>query len=399
MIDTSTFVYDREQQNILSLFYAVLQASPEKRGELAGVFAKELKNSSYPVFIGNETVYLFYEGVCNTVSMLGDITGWKDPLPYTCIEQTNLWHLKLQLPADARIEYLLLVDGTTVLDPFNKFLGRNGLWQQSELAMPEYHRHEYFNEFLYGREGDVAAFKSLTIPSRFLGYDHQIHIYEPKGFEKNVQLPIIYFQDGLDYIRYALVGSTLDKMIEEKRIQPVRAVLVTPPNLHVAKEPNRSTEYGLNDSYVSFFCDELVPFIESQYASCNSPAKRLVAGDSYAGLISFYIAFSHPELFANAYSQSGYFSFRTDKIISLFSEAEKMDLNLYFDIGSFEKIVGADFIPGPEQDFTGANLRMNAVLRKKGYAFRFKVVPEGHTWGNWRRQLVDALLHFFGNDK
>jgi enterochelin esterase-like enzyme len=36
------------------------------------------------------------------------------------------------------------------------------------------------------------------------------------------------------------------------------------------------------------------------------------------------------------------------------------------------------------------------VLDKKGYDVVQREYHEGHTWGNWRRHLIDALEDYFG---
>jgi enterochelin esterase-like enzyme len=152
----------------------------------------------------------------------------------------------------------------------------------------------------------------------------------------------------------------------------------------------------MNDDYVKFFCDELVNFIDQNFPTTRSAESRYIIGDSFAGLISFYIAVSRSDVFANAYSQSGYFSFSNDRLINLFDAADKKSINLYFDIGTYEKKVGADFLPSTELDFTNANRRMRDTLKQKNYEFMYKEYHEGHTWGNWRRHLIDALRYFLG---
>jgi enterochelin esterase family protein len=166
--------------------------------------------------------------------------------------------------------------------------------------------------------------------------------------------------------------------------------------LHQPAEPNRSTEYGMNDKYVKFFCDELVNFVDGNYSTFRLPQGRLVVGDSYAGLISLYIALSRTDVFANVYSQSGYFSFNNDRIIKLIDEHHKKQIKIYLDIGTYEEKVGADFLPSSELNFTNANRRMKQVLASKDYDFIYKEYHEGHTWGNWRRHLIDALKYFLG---
>ena len=207
---------------------------------------------------------------------------------------------------------------TPIVDPLNKFIVRNGWGEISELAMPNYKRHSYFDDYIHGEIGKFDNLKEVILPSKFLIYDHVIHIYLPSGYEEsNNNYPVVYFQDGKDYIEFAVVPHVLDKMIEEKEIEPIIAVFITPPTLHQPKEPNRSTEYGLNDDYVNFFVSELVPFIDNNYRTRVEPGERLVIGDSYGGLISLYIGFSNTDIFGNVYSQSGYHSFNKDKLIKI----------------------------------------------------------------------------------
>jgi len=159
------------------------------------------------------------------------------------------------------------------------------------------------------------------------------------------------------------------------------------------------TEYGLNDKYVNFFADELVPFIHENYSTINDPKARLVAGDSFGGLISAYIPFARPDVFANGYSQSGYQSFNNDKLINLYKSERKKEIELYVDIGIYEEVVGGSFLPKEELNFLEANKRFKKVLEEKGYDFIYKEYPEGHTWGNWKRHLIDALIYFFPKDE
>ena len=61
----------------------------------------------------------------------------------------------------------------------------------------------------------------IILPSKYLFYDHVVHIYLPAGYEKsNKKYPVVYFQDGKDYIEFAVVPHILDNLIEEKEIEP-----------------------------------------------------------------------------------------------------------------------------------------------------------------------------------
>jgi enterochelin esterase-like enzyme len=389
-----------EDHNMFSKFYGeVTQTSNSAEKQiLVNEFLSEVKKKGYPLYENDSTAILLYQGDVGSVAVLGDMGDWVDKLYMEQIENTDLFYYRGNYEPDARLEYWLLIDENQfpVIDPLNKFIVRNGWGEISELAMPKYKRHTLFDNYIHGEIGHFENLEEVNISSQFLNYNHVIHVYLPPGYqESDKNYPVVYFQDGKDYIEFAVVPHVLDKMIEQKEIEPVIAVFVTPPNLHQPKIPNRATEYGLNDEYVKFFVSDLVPFIDDKYRTMDDADERLVLGDSYGGLISLYIGFSNPELFGKVYSQSGYHSFNNDKIIELIRESEKKEIKIYFECGIYEKQVGAAFIPEAERNFLEGNRRLKKVLEINGYQHVYFEYPEGHTWGNWRRHLVGALKYFF----
>jgi hypothetical protein len=80
-------------------------------------------------------------------------------------------------------------------------------------------------------------------------------------------------------------------------------------------------------------------------------------------------------------------------------QSEHKPIRLYVDVGIYERAVGASFLPSKENDFLMANRRFKTVLEQKNYNFVYHEYFEGHTWGNWRRHLIDGLIHFFGTQK
>lgn len=394
----------QENQNIFSKFYDAvnLESDIEKKHILVNNFITGIKKSGYPIYENDSTVILLYHGTVKTVALLGDMNDWVDKFYMQQIENTDLFYYRGNYEPDARLEYWFIINENQmpIIDPLNKFIVRNGWGEISELPMPKYNRNSLFNNYIHGEIGQFKSLKEVVLSSEFLLYNHIIHIYLPAGYSgSDKEYPVVYFQDGKDYIEFAVVPHILDNLIEDNEIEPVIAVFVTPPNLHQPKEPNRATEYGLNDDYVNFFISELVPFIDSTFRTINEPDARLVIGDSYGGLISLYIGFSHPELFEKVYSQSGYHSFNNDKIIQSINNSPMKELNIYFDTGLYESQVGAAFIPERERNFLEGNRRLKKVLETKKYQFVYFEYPEGHTWGNWRRHLIDALKYFFKGDK
>lgn len=373
--------------------------SPPKRQAAVDEFIKNVRMNSYPHIEDEQTAVLFFQDQVDHVSAIGDVSNWVKEIPFKRVNDTDLFYLVLKLEKDARLEYLIKSDRDTEphIDPFNPFIVHNGFGPNSELAMPQYKCLKVFDEYTYGKKGNYDRLEKLIIGPGILPYEHDVYVFLPKNYNPESRAyPTIYIQDGRDYIEYAITPVLLDNLIDSHKIIPVVAVFINPPNRHLPEQPNRMTEYGMSNDYVNFMADELVSTIEDKYKTGGSPASRLVAGDSFGGLISAYAPFLRPDVFGLGYSQSGYQSFDNDCLINAYRLSELKPIRLFIDIGTYEKVVGADMLPEDETDFLAANRRFEKVLREKGYDFVYREYPEGHTWGNWRAHMADALIHFFG---
>jgi enterochelin esterase family protein len=263
--------------------------------------------------------------------------------------------------------------------------------------MPHYRRREVFDLFLDGREGGLELVRRIQLPAGALPYAHTVHVYLPPGYDaSSFRFPAVYFQDGHAYLANGFTSHVLDRLIREGRIPPLVGVFVTPPNIDVPEVPNRMTEYGMNDDYIAFFCDELVAWVDGSFRTEAAPSRRLVVGASYGGLISATIAFRRPTVFGLAYSQSGYLSFRDDALIKECRVVPELPGRFYADCGTYERRVARGIVPDDEGDFLGANRRFRDVMKARKADLIYREYPEGHTWGNWRAHLIDALEHFFG---
>lgn len=367
------------------------------KDEITEALIKNVRTSEYPIFEDDTTYILLYKGKEDSVGIIGDMTNWFETIQMNKVEGTDLFFYKGNAENNARLEYWLMFSktGYPSIDSLNEFKALNGLGELSELAMPRYERHPYFKDYIHGEKGSSENLIVHEIDSEFLNYKHTVHIYLPPGYSEEKSYPVLYLQDGIDYVEFAQVPHTVTNLIKENKIKPLIVVFVTPPNRLQPKFPNRMSEYGLNENYVKFFTEELVPYIDENYRTAAKPQYRLVAGDSFGGLISAYIPFQRPDIFGNGYSQSGYQSFNKDQLINSYRSSDKKNIKLYVDSGLYERSVGVSFLPKEETDFLMANRRFKKVLEDKGYEFVYKEYPEGHTWGNWRRHLIDALIYFF----
>lgn len=372
--------------------------NPLDRQIAANELIQKCRESNYPIFENDSTVVLLYQGNDTSVFIDGDMNYWDEFIAMEKIPGTDLFYKRFVFEPDARLEYGYAVsrEGMLFPDPLNPYKVLNGFGPFSELAMPQYKRHPIFEPFIYGRKSDLSRVIKLVHQSEILGYPHDVFIYLPPDYSENKKYPALYLQDGRDYIEFSHIPVVLDGLITSGKIKPLIAVFVQPPNRFKPDMPNRVTEYGLNDDYIRFFCDELVPFIDEKYATIQSPDGRMVAGDSYGGLISVAIGFKRPDVFGIAYGQSGYYSCFGDQLIREIDALERKNVRFRVDVGTYERVVGGNFLPRNETDFLEAARRLKKVLEKKEYDLVYEEYHEGHTWGNWRRHLIDALEYYFG---
>ena len=360
------------------------------RDQVLSDFWKEVADRGTPLIEadGNTVVFLF-RGNDDSVKLTGDMTGWNTQLPLSRCEGTDLFSLKMSFPADARLDYMFVVDtGNTVLDPCNPRSVMGGFGPKSELAMPGFRQAPELE-----KHTDVPAgtLTTVTHSSAILKYEHTLYVYLPAGYESGAnRYPVVYFQDGSDYLELAYAGRTLDNVIAGGSIQPVMAVFVVPP---IASDRNRTTEYRMNELYAKFFASELAPFIDAQYRTLPRAQHRLVIGPSSGGLASLLIAFRYPEVFGLAASQSGFVSFGGDSIITLFESMPRRPLRLYIDAGVYETAVRP--AGGDEENFLQANRRLRDVLIAQGYGAEYREFQDGHSWGRWRNELPSILRLFF----
>jgi enterochelin esterase family protein len=156
-------------------------------------------------------------------------------------------------------------------------------------------------------------------------------------------------------------------------------------------------EYGMSAEYVAFFTEELSAWVDAHFRTVCDPSARFVVGDSYGGLISLTIGLRRPDIFGMAYSQSGYMSFNKDQLLKELAARDRVGGRFYLDCGTYERCVARGIVPDEEGDFLAANRRMARLMEHKHVDMVYREYPEGHTWGNWRGHLHDALEHFFGS--
>ncbi|HET9053264.1 MAG TPA: alpha/beta hydrolase-fold protein, partial [Cyclobacteriaceae bacterium] len=303
----------------------------------------------------------------------------------TKIPGSDIWILRTAMPTDARLDYkIVLNENNWILDPANlrqQWSGVGGGSPNSELQMPAWQPDAATFERDNIAKGKVHH--DILYNSPVLGYQIMYSVYLPNGYSTGMKYPVIYVTDGYEYLheRMGNMNTVLDNLIADKKIEPVVAVFVDHREPINRSNNKRMDELAMNSKYLTFFSDDLVPFIESTYSVSNDPKERAILGTSMGGLTAAYFAFTRPGIFGLAGIQSPAFWYKTE-IYTVCDNPENPPAKVYLTTG----------VINDAQD--GAR-KMRDILEKNMCAYQYSETNQGHSWGNWRDTLDEILIYFF----
>ncbi len=362
-------------------FHRAVAACPRRirRQAMVEAFLAASRRRGIPLVDGDRAIFLF-RGPAETVHLVGDMNGWHRKVsPMERIPGTDLFYLAAPFESDARLDYKFLVDGKHwTLDPENPRHCHGGKGPNSELAMPGYTPPPEVRHHPSIPHGRVETFH---LPSRALDVIYPLHVYLPPDYYNSRRhYPVVYLQDGADYLHFGRAVDVLDACIAHGRTVPLIAVFACPSH--------RAEEYVTTrrDAYRRFFIQRLVPFVDRAYRTQPAPQARLVVGDSYGANIAAVLAWRHPQTFALCGWQSPAFWPNRWETQRMLVEGRPRPLRILSVWGTYEL-----------QD---ASLRrrldeLAAALAAKGCDYQVVTRPAGHSWGLWRDTLPLLLAHFF----
>jgi predicted alpha/beta superfamily hydrolase len=209
----------------------------------------------------------------------------------------------------------------------------------------------------------AGSIRNETVPSQRLGAPRRVQVYLPAAYPAQIDrsFPVLYLHDGQNVFSTAGTnvafgwGSweldlTADRLIRAEKMQPIIMVAVdnrgsarmTEYSGHHATGTNQS---GSFDNYAAFLTQELKPYIDRKYRTLPDAAHTGVMGSSLGGLCSTVLAWEHPEVFGNAASLSGSYSFDKKHFWEALLEKEEgppKRVRFYFDSGSVDFLGGDD---------------------------------------------------------
>jgi enterochelin esterase-like enzyme len=351
------------------------------------IFWNELKRSNQIPFRFKDSAAFLYRGEAEKVGFQGDFNGWGNQKQVKIIAEklgkSDVWILEHSFPTNARIDYkVVLNEKDWILDANNPNQQMSGFGPNSELRMPDW---KYPEETIRRKDLPRGEFlQNDSIVSKLLEYKIYYRVYLPFNYQEVSKLPVIYVTDGHEYSddEKGSMVIVLDNLIAKKKIKPVIAVFIDPREPGKLSNNRRQAEYVMNENFVNFVCDELVPVVDKKYKTNPKRDDRAILGTSFGGIVATYFGVIRPEVFKLLAIQSPAY-WAGQKLYNLYKDTKDLDLKMFISAGTM---------------FDGEVLtrKVKSDFEKAGYKIYYKEVPEGHSWGNWRALLNEMLIFFWG---
>lgn len=319
--------------------------------------------------------------------------------------QTALFFGSETVPRDAKFRYGFAAIETRFVGPSRTVQISNDVFVidslnpdvfdgLSVLTMPS------ANPPLYSTRSDSVPSGRLapaSITSIAMKEDRGLTVYTPPEYDAGKPCDLVIVFDGRTYDGSASsdvpTPTILDNLIAARKINPTVAVFVN-------NMGNRGRDLTGYPPFADFVANELVPWVRKNYRINSGSSHVVVAGSSFGGLASSYVAFTHSDVIGNVLSQSGSYWVTKDTvntppfpltedsgdIVGEFRRSKRLPIRFYIEIGRFDAI-GA---------MLGTNRELRDVLLLKGYQVEYKEFNSGHDYIWWRESLADGLISLLG---
>jgi enterochelin esterase family protein len=354
----------------------LLKYEGAQRAQVSPAFLDRVQKVERSPIVEGEQVTFVYRGKAKRVEVVGDFTSWSPRrMVLKDVAGTDVKYLTLNFAPTARVEYKFIADGEWINDPLSERKLDNGVGGFNNFfTMPGY-RPSAFAEAKWDLRGTI---EKLDAPTALLaGGKRKLQVYLPPAYARgDERFPVLYLQDGSEYVTRARAASIADQLIAERRVAPFIIVFVDPVD--------RFKEYWANDNFAAFMATELVPLIDARYRTRTGRDARALMGASLGGVISVWTAVKYADVFARVAGQSTAFQIDDERVVTKLASLDEagraaLPLKFYFDVGLLEPI-------------WKVNRRVRVMLRGKGYPVVYRESAAGHNWTNWRDQLADAFI-------
>ncbi len=309
----------------------------------------------------------------------------------------------------------------------NKLPGCN-LWVlYKKLKTGRSHSYRYhINGKAFGSRVDVPAYSPDSYPKpgvpkgvisgqlmhtakKFPNWKVSYWVYVSPGYDPTRGAALMVWQDGHRFIKREAgprLLTTTENLVHQGKIPPMIHVLVAPgviqdyPINSLTSHNWRTFRSFLYDKvdedYVRFLLDELLPEVEKKYKLRSDGYSRGIAGQSSGAIAAFNAAWHRPDKFSRVLSRIGTFAAVQWRYSStkyqegghiypfLLRVAPRKNIRIWIEDGSED--LENQFGSWPLQ-----NIQLANSLKMKEYDFRFTYGNNAHNSAQGNAQLPESL--------
>ena len=237
---------------------------------------------------------------------------------------------------------------------------------------------------------EKGSIQDVIFFSDALQEELQLYVYVPANYTPLTAYQLLIASDGNDYFQLGGITRLADELIEAMEIEDLIIVFV--PYRDVNDRRDKYIPSGAKyQAYLKFLADELVPYMDKNYATNELAMGRALIGDSMAATISLMGALTYPNIFGKAILQSPYID--EDVMQAVRDFATPTQLSIYHIIGTGEDRVKTT--DGTYQDFLTPNRQLHELMVERGYPLFYDEFEGIHTWKYWKPDLRRALIKNF----
>lgn len=239
------------------------------------------------------------------------------------------------------------------------------------------------------KEDKPVALEEIVLDSRHLGTPEKLIVYTPERYSPLYSYPVLYVQDGDDYLAMGRMATLLDRMIREKELPDVLAVFIP---VDKSKRQARYHPDGREHlTYRRFLAEEVVGYVDTHYSTETLGNARALIGESLGGVVSLFTALAYPHTFGQVACQSIAMDAELNRRVA---ETDfTIPLTVYLEIGTEETAVSS---ARGTLDLVAANEELRDILRTKMATLVYETFEGDHTWGHWQANLPRMLRSLFG---
>ncbi|MGF9908226.1 alpha/beta hydrolase [Brevibacillus porteri] len=233
------------------------------------------------------------------------------------------------------------------------------------------------------------ALEEIILESRHLGTPVKLIVYTPQRYSPLYSYPVLYVQDGEDYLAMGRMASLLDQMNRDKELPDIIAVFLP---VEKSKRNDRYHPDGKEHmAYRRFLADEVVSYVDTHFSTHPLGNARTLLGESLGGVVSLFTALNYPHTFGQVACQSIAMDAKLNRLVA---DADfSVPQTIYMEIGTEETAVSTG---RGTLNLLAANEELREILSTKKATLVYETFEGDHTWGYWQHNLPRMLKTLYG---